>query len=82
MSHIVNEAISLSKSKYLKEIKELNSYEDIKLPKRATTDHNDLVVHDVGDYYFADGCVGIGDFRNAVSSQRDWHSPSEWCYGA
>ena len=76
MSQIVNEAISLSKSKYLKEIKELNSYElhDVisiavmsSISENWKSSRNSRIKNRTAFYFSAEFLVGRSIYNNLVS---------------
>ena len=76
MSQIVNEAISLSKSKYLKEIKELNSYElhDVisiavmsSISENWKNSRNSRIKNRTAFYFSAEFLVGRSIYNNLVS---------------
>ena len=76
MSQIVNEAISLSKSKYLKDIKELNSYElhDVisiavmsSISENWKSSRNSRIKNRTAFYFSAEFLVGRSIYNNLVS---------------
>ena len=76
MSQIVNEVISLSKSKYLKEIKELNSYElhDVisiavmsSISENWKSSRNSRIKNRTAFYFSAEFLVGRSIYNNLVS---------------
>ena len=76
MSHIINEALNLAKSKYLKEFRELNSYElhDVissavmsSISERWINSRNSRIKNRTAFYFSAEFLVGRSIYNNLVS---------------